>query len=315
MSEKICNTKPPSERRKLFPTNIKKNNSHFPKKLTLYRNSSAKSSNTMNKRSINFFNNNSITTRRDIHNSYDQNLLKEFWFQLSNNIIKNYETGKGTSIKGFGVFTFYESESNLENEKKIMKPIFIVSKEFLEFIKPGVFNKNSGFIPFIMEMNDSIIIKKINYNEIAVALNITQDECYQIIRKIINDMREQVKMNKLLEKELPGIGIILVKENIMGVKFNNKFTKRIQYINNKFSKLTLPKKNLYFRSESNKLNQSSGYINNYDKLLNKSLPGVSPIPPIKKESENLLEKTMKIKSNESDIKEEVKQENNKENSI
>ena len=232
MSEKICNTKPPSERRKLFPTNIKKNNSHFPQKLTLYRNSSAKSSNTMNKRSINFFNNNGITTRRDIHNSYDQNLLKEFWFQLSNNIIKNYETGKGTSIKGFGVFTFYESESNLENKKKIMKPIFIVSKEFLEFIKPGVFNKNSGFIPFIMEMNDSIIIKKINYNEIAVALNITQDECYQIIRKIINDMREQVKMNKLLEKELPGIGIILVKENIMGVKFNNKFTKRIQYINN-----------------------------------------------------------------------------------
>ena len=315
MSEKICNTKPPSERRKLFPTNIKKNNSHFPKKLTLYRNSSAKSSNTMNKRSINFFNNNSITTRRDIHNSYDQNLLKEFWFQLSNNIIKNYETGKGTSIKGFGVFTFYESESNLENEKKIMKPIFIVSKEFLEFIKPGVFNKNSGFIPFIMEKNDSIVIKKINYNEIAVALNITQDECYQIIKKIINDMREQVKMNKLLEKELPGIGIILVKENIMGVKFNNKFTKRIQYINNKFSKLTLPKKNLYFRSESNKLNQSSCYINNYDKLLNKSLPGVIPIPPIKKESENLLEKTMKIKSNESDIKEEVKQENNKENSI
>ena len=146
MSEKICNTRPPSERRKLFPTNIKKNNSHFPKKLTLYRNSSAKSSNTMNKRSINFFNNNGITTRRDIHNSYDQNLLKEFWFQLSNNIIKNYETGKGTSIKGFGVFTFYESEFNLENEKKIMKPIFIVSKEFLEFIKPGVFNKNSGFI-------------------------------------------------------------------------------------------------------------------------------------------------------------------------
>ena len=64
-------------------------------------------------------------------------------------IAQNYESGRGTSIKGFGVFTYTSSEVNLEGttnqynrDKKGKKPVFIVSKEFNEYLKPGQYNQS-----------------------------------------------------------------------------------------------------------------------------------------------------------------------------
>ena len=67
---------------------------------------------------------------------YPQSEIDSCWNSLCINVIQNYQRGKGTFIKGFGTFTFKNSELNLEGttneifrDKKLKKPVFIVSKE------------------------------------------------------------------------------------------------------------------------------------------------------------------------------------------
>ena len=40
-------------------------------------------------------------------------------------------------------------------------------------------------------------------------------------------MGEEATNNKYLSKDLPGIGVIIVKDNILGVKFNDDFINEI----------------------------------------------------------------------------------------
>ena len=314
------------EKYKLNPILKKKSFANIPKNLVLFRNNTSKLSKSVNGICFSAINHNNkdIINSKVFFNSVDQNILKETWIQLCKYILKNYLNGKGTLIKGFGTFTFLEQDINLEekynkNEKdlKIGRPIFIVAKEFVEFIKPGIFNINYGLIPFKQKNYNMKNVKKINYNEIAQTLNITKDECYQIIKNIIHNMREQIKMNKFISKELPGIGTILIKDYLFGVKFNDDF---IIEIYEKTEKLTLRNNNIYFNSESSKLNKSMEHLNNNS--INNSIPKLSPITCLSKEGENGFENKSKINSrnDNNNNREETKQifkksENSKSNNL
>jgi hypothetical protein len=79
--------------------------------------------------------NNGLLNREDILKSFSPEVLNKAWNCLCEFIAQNYESGKGTLIKGFGTFTFISSEVNLEGttnqfqrDKKSKKPVFIVSK-------------------------------------------------------------------------------------------------------------------------------------------------------------------------------------------
>ena len=190
------------EKYKLNPIMKKKSFANIPKKLILFRSNTSKISKSMNSICFSDINqkNKDIINSRELFNSFDQKKTKETWNQLCKYIHKNYQKGKGTLIEGFGTFTFLDHVLNLEgtsnkNEKelKTKEPIFIVSKEFVQFIKPAVFNTNYGLVPFKQKNYNIINEKKINYYEIAKALNISKDECYQIIKNIIHDMKQQIK--------------------------------------------------------------------------------------------------------------------------
>ena len=73
----------------------------------------AKLSNTINGIGFGAFNHKGVISHEDILSSYSPKILEETWIQLSNFIKKNYESGKGTIIKGFGTFTFTTVEYNL----------------------------------------------------------------------------------------------------------------------------------------------------------------------------------------------------------
>ena len=49
-------------------------------------------------------------TREDILTKYSEEIIDECWAALSTCIIQNYQRGKGTLIKGFGLFTFKAPE-------------------------------------------------------------------------------------------------------------------------------------------------------------------------------------------------------------
>lgn len=181
-------------------------------------NKTSKLSNTINSIGFGAFNHKGVINRKDILSSYNPKVLKETWIQLSNYIRKNYESGRGTFIKGFGTFTFINPEYNLEGttnqlkrDLKLRRPVFVVSPEFLDYLKPGQFTKNGGLIYYTQKKNNNVNINKINFSEIAYSLNISKEECNEIIKNIIGEMADQIKKNAFVSRELPGVGIILIR--------------------------------------------------------------------------------------------------------
>ena len=274
------------QKRKQNPIVVRKSFSKIPKKISSLNNLSSRLSNTLNEKGYIAINHHGMVNRNQILNSYDQEILKESWIQLCNYIHRNYETGKGTYIKGFGTFTFMDPEISSEGmtnqierdiKIKLRKPVFIVSEEFSDLIQPGIFNDKDGLIPYIQKKYKSVNIKKINYNEISLSLNISRDECFQIIKNIFLDMSEQIKKKKFISRELPQIGIILLKDNILGVKFNDDL---INEICERPEKLILQKKLISSNTELTKLNNSmDNFKNAAEKIAKKIIPKVRvPLP-------------------------------------
>ena len=278
-------------------------------------NKTAKLSNTINGIGFGAFNHNGIINRKDILSSYNQKILEETWIQLSNYIRKNYQCGKGTFIKGFGTFTFCNPEYNLEGttnqykrDLKLRRPIFIVSKEFLDYLKPGQFTKNGGLIYYTQQKNNNVNVNKINYSEIAFSLNMSKEECNQIIKNIIGEMSDQIKNNKFVSRLLPGVGIILIRGNIFGVKFNDEFTTDIY---KQTEKLNLIRKNVNYYLDPYRTNQSMGDIKNLEKSMNELVPKNSPITHLVHGADKWLLNNMEIRPEEYDNPEETAKNFNK----
>ena len=275
----------------------------------LYENKTAKLSNTVNGIGFGAFNHKGIINRKDILNSYNKKILEETWIQLSTYIRKNYESGKGTFIKGFGTFTYCNPEYNLEGttnqytrDLKLRRPIFIVSKEFLDYLKPGQFTKNGGLIYYTQQKNNNVNINKINYSEIAFSLNISKEECNGIIKNIIGEMADQIKENKFVSRQLPGVGIILIRGNIFGIKFYDDLTTDIY---KKTEKLNLNRKNINFYLDPYRTNQSMGDIKNVEKSMNELVSKHSPITHLVHGADKWLMNNMEIKPEEYDNQNET----------
>ena len=187
-------------------------------------------------------------TRNSILNNYSQEVIDACWESLSINIIQNYQSGKGTSIKNFGVFSFKSAELNLEGttneyirDKKPREPIFLVSKDFNNEFKIGEYTKQNGIRYYNQKENKNIPIVKFNLAEIAFSLSIPKDEVENILKHLIKCIGELIKNNNFKGKIMPGLGVLLSRKNIVAVKFNDEFI-----IENKFKnrKLNFFKKNL-----------------------------------------------------------------------
>ena len=304
MAENIRYTNSNSEDEQFKNISLKKRNFDSYPINPIFENKTSRLSNTIKGIGFGAFNHKGIINRKDILSSYNQKILEETWIQLSNYIRKNYESGKGTFIKGFGTFTFCNPEYNLEGttnqfkrDIKLRRPVFIVSKEFVDYLKPGQFTKNGGLIYYIQQKNNNVNIKKINYNEIAFSLNISKEECNEIIKNIIGDMGDKIKENKFTSRELPGIGVILIRGNIFGINFYDEF---ILDIYKKTEKLNLNRKNIHFYLDTYKTNQSMGDIKNVEKSMNELVSKNSPITHLVHNADKWLLNNMGIKPEEYD---------------
>ena len=183
-----------------------------------------------------------------ILNNYSNEILTACWNALSINIIQNYQKGKGTFIKGFGTFTYKGYNSNLEGttnpytrDKKQRLPIFVVSKEFNEELKPGEYTKQNGIIYYHCKENNNISIPKLNLAEIAYSISLSKDEVSNILKHIFKTMNNSIKKKCFKNKELPGLGIIVNKNNILAVNFFDDFVNENKLQN---YRLTFVKKNI-----------------------------------------------------------------------
>ena len=136
--------------------------------------------------------------RADILNSFSEDLISKAWEVFSKFIAKNYLSGKGTSIPKFGVFTFSANEVNLEGttnqfqrDLKARKPVFIVSSDFVEKLKPGQSTPN-GMVYYNQKQNNNMNHVKINYAELAFSLNLKKEDYFTIIDNYIKFIGDSI---------------------------------------------------------------------------------------------------------------------------
>ena len=129
--------------------------------------SSARLTNSVNKTAYNSFNKWGGLTYEDILSNYPKETVEKCWLLLSQAVIENYYRGKGTFIKNFGTFTLSNVEYNLEGttneytrDIKRRRPVFIVSNEYIDYIKPGIYTEKSGMIYYTQKGTQITIILK-----------------------------------------------------------------------------------------------------------------------------------------------------------
>ena len=273
--------------------------------LTLSQSFSSRLTNSVNKTAYNSFNKWGGLTFEDILSNYPKETIEKCWTIFSKLIIENYQKGKGTFIKNFGTFTFTNVEYNLEGttneynrDIKRRRPVFIVSNDYIDYIKPGIYTEKSGMIYYTQKINKNVSIVKLNFAKLSYGGNISKEEISTIIYSIIKNMSDKIRRREFKEKVMPGVGTFLIKGNIFGMKFDKDLFDDISL---QTQKLFHIKKNFQFFMETK---DSSGVmhrnIKDIDKAEREIRPNIAVLTKISPSADNWLQENMGI-----DVKKDI----------
>ena len=186
--------------------------------------------NNLNSRGFSLGNQGYVLKRSDFINNYSQEIIDACWSSLSINVIQNYQRGKGTFIKGFGTFTFKNSTINLNGttnqnirDKKPKLPVFIVSKELSERFCAGEYTRQNGIRYYNQKESKNIPIVKLNLSEMAYSLSMSKEEVGNLLKHLMIHIRDCILDKTFKNKILPGLGILMNRNNILAVKFDDDF--------------------------------------------------------------------------------------------
>jgi hypothetical protein len=200
-------------------------------------------------------------TRDEILNKYNDDTIKHVWESFCYSIYKNYFLGKGTIIPGFGTFTFRNPELNLEGttnqfirDTKPRVPIFLKSFEFLDHIKSAIYF-NGNLVQYSQNLNNSLSHIKMSYTELGIQLNLNKSEVSNIINNCLGLISDAVIRKGFNNKELPFLGVLLYKNELLGVKFNEEFINSVKELPQKFFEV---KKNVNLFMETSKIDPKTG---------------------------------------------------------
>ena len=268
----------------------------------------AKLTNSMNSTYLKSFNQWGGVSYADILSNYPQEIIDSCWQNLSRFILENYQSGKGTIIKGFGTFTFTNVEYSLEGttnqyyrDLKRRNPIFIVSNEFVEYLKPGIYSNKSGLLYYTQKKNNSVPIVKVNYSKISYGINISKEECFTIISNTFKLMGDQIRRGEYYPKYMPDLGELLLRGHIFGMRFEPNL---FQNLSQKTQKLIHTKKNLRLYMET-KDSEGIRHLNieDIDKAERDIRPKKAVLTRISPSGDEWLQKNLRI-----DVKKDIKDE-------
>ena len=260
---------------------------------------SSRLTNSMNLIGYHSFNKWGGISIQDILSNYSQEIMDNCWENLSRFIIENYQSGKGTFIKGFGTFTFTNVEYSLEGttnqyqrDLKRRRPVFIVSNEFIDYLKPGIYTEKSGLLYYTQPVNNNIPTVKINYAKISYGTNISKEECVNILMSIIKKMEDDIRRGFFNQKELKYLGTFIIKNNIFGMKFEEQIYNETSL---QTQKLYHIKKNLKLDMKTkDSAEQRYRNVNDIDKLEREVRPKMSVITKIAPSGDEWLKENLGI---------------------
>ena len=217
---------------------------------------------TLNKWSLNYPYN-IYSTSLAINKPNEQKLKNKCWEILTNLIILNYNFNKGTRINNFGTFTFVNSKNiktknfNYQEISLSNIPIFLVNEQFIKNIKPGIFEDKNGLVELkdkMYSVNNNIQIFDISYEKLGKLINISEEKFKANISGIINEIRNQIEQQIFYMKKMDGLGILLRRGNVFGMRFDNKsiYLKDVYNNSNLFPAKIRLKKNFNFNKISNR---------------------------------------------------------------
>ena len=276
----------------------------YPEEYNMSR--TAKMTNSMNSTYLKTFNQWGGVSYADILSNYPEDMINACWNNLSRFILENYQSGKGTMIKGFGTFTFTNVEYSLEGttnqynrDIKKRKPVFIVSQEFVEYLKPGMYNKKGGLLYYTQKINNSVSIVKVNYAKISYGINISKEECFTIISTTFKLMGDQIRRGEYIPKYMPDLGYLILRGHIFGMEFEENLFEKLSQ---KTQKLIHTKKNMKLYMETK---DSKGIphwnLEDIDKAERDIRPKKAVVTRITKSGDQWLQKNMGI-----DVKKDIK---------
>ena len=271
------------------------------KKMTL----TSRLTNSMNLIGYHSFNRWGGISLQDILSNYSPEILDKCWESFSLLIIDNYQSGKGTFIKGFGTFTFTNVDYSLEGttneynrDIKKRRPVFIVSNEFIDYLKPGIYTEKSGLLYFTQPVNNNIPMIKINYAKISYGTNISKEECVNIILSLIKEMGDKIRKGIFQKKEMKYLGIFIIKKDLFGMKFEDEIYNETSL---QTQKLFHIKKNLKLDMETKDSKQQVyRNVNDIDKLEREIRPKMSVITKVMSSGDDWLKENLGI-----DIKKDI----------
>lgn len=203
--------------------------------------------------------------REELLKKYPAEKIAKVWEVFCKLIAKNYQSGKGTVIHKFGIFTFDNAELNMEGttnvhlrDLKPRKPVFLISSDFVDNVRQGIYATN-GIVYYKLKKNNSTGTVKLNYAELSYSLSMGKDDCVVILENLIKFIGDSIISNTFKNKEMPGLGILMLKSNIVAVKFNDDLIENIKLVPNKLSQ-TKKQVNLFMEANeknNENLNQTS----------------------------------------------------------
>ena len=200
-------------------------------------------------------------TREEILKKFSDQTISQAWEIFCKSIQKNYLLGKGTIVPNFGSFTFRNPEVNFEGttnqfirDTKPRIPIFIMSYEFLDHIKPAiVFNGN--LVHHTQFLNNSVSHVKISYAELGFLVNLNKADFNCIINNCLRLISDAIIKKSFNNKELPHIGVLLFRNGMLAVKFNEDLIHAVKELPQKLFEI---KKNVQLYMDTNKVDLNSG---------------------------------------------------------
>ncbi|MCQ2816250.1 MAG: HU domain-containing protein [archaeon] len=249
--------------------------------------------NSINSRGFSLGNKGMTLNREVMITNYKTETINQVWNVLCQQIQKNYCLGKGTLIKPFGTFTFDNYEVDLsgttneyQRDKKLRSPVFIVSSEFSDYVRPGQYNKTGGIIYYRQKLNNTVNHVKVNYAEIGYAINLSRDECENIIKYLLRHISDSIIDGSFKNKEMPGVGTLILNQNVLGVKFNEDLIKMSRSIT---QKLNNTKRNMNLSMDYSKSQGvSANELNDAFKEKEAIRPKVSVLTKIDKDADNVI---------------------------
>jgi hypothetical protein len=189
--------------------------------------------------------------------NYSEELVSKCWEVMSGLIRRNYESGRGTIVKKFGNFTFKNIEFNFEGttnqfdrDLKPRSPVFIVSSEFLDILKPGLYTDDNGVIYYNQGKNNNLGHSQLNLAELSFSIGVKREEAFKVLDSMFMFIRDAILRGEFISKEMPGIGALCIRNSLMAVKFEKELIDRTRFVPQKLIN-TKKHVNLFMKSTDN----------------------------------------------------------------